>query len=239
MPETLKTSPVQDEELEEDVQDFTYKVGTELPHPAVTSSSSSSPSSFISPNSTTTTVLPGNIRECEQEPVGAPPQVPPTSSFRGTIGKQFVHDIFSGQYTYDDVIAKYVKLYPEYSRKFTRDFCSKVRCGRIMNDLIPQRKETPSNGGRMKRVLKVSRRKPWTKMTPELFEKILQWEKDQGRAVKKSEIEAKWNVNRTTYHRWKRNYGIEEPLNNFYLEYCNNKCAPLQRVDISCHDSTL
>jgi len=142
------------------------------------------------------------------------------ATFRGTIGRQFAKDILSGEYSYDDVINKYVTLYPEYTRKFTRDFCSKVRCGRIMNDLTPYGHLT-KNGSRMKRVLKVSRRKSWTKMTPELFSKILQWEKDQGRAVKRAEIEAKWNINRTTYHRWKRNHGIEEPASkSFYLEYC-------------------
>eukprot|EP01124_Arcella_intermedia_P026243 TRINITY_DN4881_c0_g1_i1.p2 TRINITY_DN4881_c0_g1~~TRINITY_DN4881_c0_g1_i1.p2 ORF type:complete len:155 (+),score=16.40 TRINITY_DN4881_c0_g1_i1:116-580(+) len=47
-------------------------------------------------------------------------------------------------------------------------------------------------------------RKSWTKMTPELFVKIHHWEEAQKGAIKQADIEKKWNVNRTTYYRWKQ-----------------------------------
>jgi len=48
-------------------------------------------------------------------------------------------------------------------------------------------------------------RRGWTRMTPELFECILNWESEQRKkgVIKQSDIEKQWNVNRTTYYRWK------------------------------------
>jgi len=48
------------------------------------------------------------------------------------------------------------------------------------------------------------KRKTWTKMTPDLFAKITAWEEGQKGIIKQSDIEKKWNVNRTTYYRWKQ-----------------------------------
>lgn len=59
-------------------------------------------------------------------------------------------------------------------------------------------------GDRMRRPKRVSSRKTWNKMTPELYERILAWEKTQKGNVKHSDIENHWNVNRTTYYRWKK-----------------------------------
>jgi len=127
------------------------------------------------------------------------------SEFREKIGAAFADDILSGNYSYEEVIEKYKNLYPEYAQKFTKSFCSKVRCGRIMNTNSERPLRSVKNGDpRMKRISKVSQRRSWNRMTPELFEKILAWEANLGHPVKQSEIEMKWNVNRTTYHRWKK-----------------------------------
>jgi hypothetical protein len=111
----------------------------------------------------------------------------------------FYNDLISEQYSYDEVIQKYKKLYPEYANKFTRDFCSKVRCGRVM-------KFTHSNDNRVKRIKKLSQRGRWSKMTQELFKEIYLWESQQAIPVKQSEVETKYNVNRSTYFRWKKAY---------------------------------
>jgi len=126
------------------------------------------------------------------------------SQFREVIGAKFAEDLFSNNYSYDEIIGLYQKLYPEYSHKFTRNFCSKVRCGRIMNSKSLKQRSVKNGDARMKRITKVSRRKAWTRMTSDLFQKILEWEKDQNGPIKQSDIETKWNVNRSTYHRWKK-----------------------------------
>jgi len=108
----------------------------------------------------------------------------------------------SEQYSYDEIIAKYSKLYPEHSARFTPSFCSKVRCGRIMN--VEPNKSKGVCKSRVKRVSKLSQRKMWRKMTPELFEEISSWERNQNRQVKQSELEQIFNVNRSTYYRWKK-----------------------------------
>jgi len=51
---------------------------------------------------------------------------------------------------------------------------------------------------------RAEKRKTWTKMTPDLFAKITSWEEGQKGIIKQSDIEKKWNVNRTTYYRWKQ-----------------------------------
>eukprot|EP01124_Arcella_intermedia_P014415 TRINITY_DN20846_c0_g1_i1.p1 TRINITY_DN20846_c0_g1~~TRINITY_DN20846_c0_g1_i1.p1 ORF type:complete len:106 (+),score=25.87 TRINITY_DN20846_c0_g1_i1:23-319(+) len=90
-------------------------------------------------------------------------------------------------------------MYPQYAHKFTRDFCSKVRCGRIMK-ISPQNEKT-----RVKRIKKLSQRRQWNKLTTQLFFSIYEWEKSQC-PLKQSDIEERFNVNRSTYYRWKRNY---------------------------------
>jgi hypothetical protein len=49
------------------------------------------------------------------------------------------------------------------------------------------------------------RKIPWKRMNPTLFQEIFQWESTQSR-VKQSQIEKKFNVNRSTYYRWKKKY---------------------------------
>jgi len=56
---------------------------------------------------------------------------------------------------------------------------------------------------RMKRPKRVSTRKTWAKLTPELYGRISEWEQQQG-TVKHTDIESYWNVNRSTYYRWKK-----------------------------------
>eukprot|EP01124_Arcella_intermedia_P014417 TRINITY_DN20846_c0_g2_i3.p1 TRINITY_DN20846_c0_g2~~TRINITY_DN20846_c0_g2_i3.p1 ORF type:complete len:350 (+),score=90.96 TRINITY_DN20846_c0_g2_i3:69-1118(+) len=120
--------------------------------------------------------------------------------FKETIGMAFYHDLESGSYSYDEIINKYSKMYPQFAHKFTRDFCSKVRCGRIMK-LSPQSEKT-----RVKRIVKLSQRRKWKKLTTKLFYVIYDWEKSQNQPIKQSDVEERFNVNRSTYYRWKKNY---------------------------------
>jgi hypothetical protein len=130
--------------------------------------------------------------------------------FKEKIVVAFTDDILSGKYSYEEVINKYKSVYPKYEHKFTKSFCSKIRCGRVMNTT---NFKSTHRDHRIKRITRLSQRKDWTRMTPDLFEKILAWEHSLKRAVKQSEIETMWNVNRTTYHRWKKNYQ-QQTLNN-------------------------
>jgi len=125
--------------------------------------------------------------------------------FRETIGNDFARDLLSGEFSYDEIIRKYKETYPQYADKFTRNFCSKVRCGRILNTSRTMKQRSVKNGDpRMKRVSKISKRKEWTRMTPELYARILQWEHSHNGIIKQSDIEQKFNINRSTYHRWKK-----------------------------------
>jgi len=56
-----------------------------------------------------------------------------------------------------------------------------------------------------RKVKKIPKKYPkiWTKMTPELFTKIVAWERSHEGIIKQADVEKKWNVNRTTYYRWK------------------------------------
>jgi len=128
----------------------------------------------------------------------------PRKQFRETVGSQIYRDLMSEQFSYDEIIAKYSAMYPEYAAKFTPSFCSKVRCGRIMNPEAAKVKGVSKPKSRVKRVSKLSHRKTWRKMTPELFAEISVWEKNQNRPVKQIEFEQIFNVNRSTYYRWKK-----------------------------------
>jgi len=110
----------------------------------------------------------------------------------------------SEKYSYEEIITKYSALYPEYASKFTPSFCSKVRCGRIMNTETQKIVGVPKPKSRIKRVTKLSHRREWRKMTPELFAEISSWEQSQERPVKQVEFEQHFNVNRSTYYRWKK-----------------------------------
>lgn len=125
--------------------------------------------------------------------------------FRETIGCDFARDLLSGEYSYDEIIGKYRQLYPQFADKFTRNFCSKVRCGRILSTSRTMKQRSVKSGDpRMKRVSKISKRKEWARMTPELFSRILSWEQAHNGAIKQSDIESKFNINRSTFHRWKK-----------------------------------
>jgi len=50
---------------------------------------------------------------------------------------------------------------------------------------------------------KKNTKRKWARMTTELFMRIVKWEQSQ-RGIKQSDIEKKFNVNRTTYYRWKQ-----------------------------------
>jgi len=56
------------------------------------------------------------------------------------------------------------------------------------------------------KIRRAKRRKiSWKRMNPALFQEIFQWETTQPK-VKQSQIEKKFNVNRSTYYRWKKKY---------------------------------
>jgi len=134
----------------------------------------------------------------------------PRKKFRETIGAEIYKDLISNQYSYDEIIAKYSALYPEHAARFTPSFCSKVRCGRIMNT-EPNKPGITKRAPRVKRVAKLSQRRTWRKMTPELFKEIAAWEQSQNRPVKQVEFEQVFNVNRSTYYRWKKSRGKTPP----------------------------
>jgi len=138
----------------------------------------------------------------------------PRKQFRETVGSQIYKDLMSEQFSYDEIIAKYSTMYPEYASKFTPSFCSKVRCGRIMNPEATKVKGVTKPKSRVKRVSKLSHRKTWRKMTPELFAEISEWEKGQNRAVKQVEFEQIFNVNRSTYYRWKKSQSKSSSAQN-------------------------
>jgi len=56
-----------------------------------------------------------------------------------------------------------------------------------------------------------ARKIPWRRMTPALFQEIYNWELTQPR-VKQCQIQSKFNVNRSTYYRWKKKYIRENNL---------------------------
>eukprot|EP01125_Pyxidicula_operculata_P001956 TRINITY_DN1190_c0_g3_i1.p1 TRINITY_DN1190_c0_g3~~TRINITY_DN1190_c0_g3_i1.p1 ORF type:complete len:300 (+),score=44.04 TRINITY_DN1190_c0_g3_i1:41-940(+) len=120
--------------------------------------------------------------------------------FRETIGKEFLEDLRAGTLSYDELIEKYKTRYPQYAHKFTKNFCSKVRCGRVFSDTPPPK------GTRTKRVSKVSNRKTWKKLDKILFLEIYEWDRKNGNTFKQNVVESLFSVNRTTYYRWKRKY---------------------------------
>jgi len=128
--------------------------------------------------------------------------------FRETIGRQIYDDIVSDLYSYEEIIEKYKKLYPQYGTKFTKNFCSKIRCGRIMNSTTKLTKRRVCDGDpKMKRIKKRSPKNTWHKMTDDLFKKMLDYEKEHPN-IKQSDLQKLFNVNRSTYWRWKKKHSI-------------------------------
>jgi len=56
---------------------------------------------------------------------------------------------------------------------------------------------------KMKRIKKRSPKNTWQKMTEDLFKKMLDYEKDNPN-VKQSDLQKLFNVNRSTFWRWKK-----------------------------------
>jgi len=118
--------------------------------------------------------------------------------FREKVGREVYKDILAGSMCYQEIIQKYKALYPEHSHRFTENFCSKLRCGRIMNRITGVTKRTDKShsgvaGGqpgttlqvpKMRRVTKKSPLKAWSKMTPELFGRIIDYEQVHGQSDK-------------------------------------------------------
>jgi len=152
----------------------------------------SSPSSTSSPSSSVVVNRSGGLSRKE---------------FRDTIGREFARDVRSGEFSYDEIIQKYRRLYPEYAAKFTKTFCSKVRCGRVLSSGSEARRSVKNGDQRMKRISKVSRQPNVTRLTPELFRRIHEWELQQCEGpVRMADIERIFHVNRSTYTRWKHKY---------------------------------
>jgi len=124
--------------------------------------------------------------------------------FRETIGREIYEDIISEKYSYDEIIDKYKSMYPQYAHKFTKNFCSKIRCGRIMNQATKLEKRRVCDGDpKIKRIKKRSPKNNWQKMTDDLFKKMIQFEKDNPH-IRQSDIQKIFNINRSTYWRWKK-----------------------------------
>jgi len=80
-------------------------------------------------------------------------------------------------------------------RELVFEFSDSFLQNRVCSDINPCSKKD--------RGLKIH----WKKMTPELFQEIYIWEKKQlalQNKVKQYQIQTKFNVNRSTYYRWKK-----------------------------------
>jgi len=73
-----------------------------------------------------------------------------------------------------------------------------------------------------KRDRSMNRKVQWKKMTPELFQEIYQWEKTQSR-VKQNQIQSRFQVNRSTYYRWKKKYLLAHPEDSELFSTPTNK----------------
>jgi len=59
----------------------------------------------------------------------------------------------------------------------------------------------------VKKTIKKRTKSQWTKMSKELFDKMVEYEKKHGN-IKQCEMERIFNVNRSTYWRWKKQYNL-------------------------------
>jgi DNA-binding XRE family transcriptional regulator len=125
--------------------------------------------------------------------------------FRLTVGREFYLDLISGSFCYDELIQLYQQKYPQYAKKFTRNFCTKLRTGRIMNEVTQLMKRKVKDGDeKMRRISVKSPKGKYQKMTEQLFWQIIEYER-QHKGIKQADLEAAFNVNRTTLTRWKKN----------------------------------
>jgi len=129
--------------------------------------------------------------------------------FRDNVARFLYEELQDGELSYDELIEKYRQMHPQYASKFTKNFLTKLRTGRVCNAVTGLSKRRVKSGDiKMKRVKKISSARVWGKMTDELYERILAYESLQGTTLKREEIENRFNVNRTTFYRWrKQNYG--------------------------------
>ncbi len=89
--------------------------------------------------------------------------------FRNTVGREFYLDLISGSFCYDELIQLYQQKYPQYAKKFTRNFCTKLRTGRIMNEVTQLVKRKVKNGDeKMRRISVKSPKGKYEKMTEQL-----------------------------------------------------------------------
>jgi len=72
---------------------------------------------------------------------------------------------------------------------------------------VDTKDNSSENSGKEETKVRRSKRRKisWKRMNPTLFQEIFQWETNQPK-VKQSQIEKKFNVNRSTYYRWKKKY---------------------------------
>lgn len=93
--------------------------------------------------------------------------------FRLTVGREFYLDLISGSFCYDELIQLYQQKYPQYAKKFTRNFCTKLRTGRIMNEVTQLMKRKVKDGDeKMRRISVKSPKGKYQKMTEQLVSSI-------------------------------------------------------------------
>jgi hypothetical protein len=78
-------------------------------------------------------------------------------------------------------------------------------------------KETIKDGLAIKKIIKkMPSKSSWTKMTKDILNEMVDFERDHPQ-VKQCDLEKYFNVNRSTYWRWKRNYGIGKINANYIV----------------------
>lgn len=132
----------------------------------------------------------------------------PRHQFRVNVAAPLYEELLAGELSYDELIEKYKRKFPEHSNRFTKNFLTKLRTGRVCNAVTGLTKRQVKAGApKMRRVTKISATRSWAKMTDEIFEQILAQERITG-TLKREVLENTFNVNRTTYYRWKKQRGI-------------------------------
>lgn len=93
--------------------------------------------------------------------------------FRLTVGREFYLDLISGSFCYDELIQLYQQKYPQFAKKFTRNFCTKLRTGRIMNEVTQLMKRKVKDGDeKMRRISVKSPKGKYQKMTEQLVSRV-------------------------------------------------------------------
>jgi len=93
----------------------------------------------------------------------------PRKEFRTTVALPLYQELEEGKLTYDQLIEKYKALFPQHSNRFTKNFLTKLRTGRVCNAVTGLSKRRVKNGDpKMKRVTRISSTRKWAKMTDQL-----------------------------------------------------------------------